>query len=44
MGCEVCEYRHLCEELDYPLDCEEQMECEHYSAFLEGLEEYFAYD
>ena len=40
MGCEECKFKQLCEELEYVMDCKDQIECEHYNAFLEGLEEY----
>ena len=40
MKCEECRFRDLCKEMEYPLDCEDLNKCEHYDAFLEGLEEY----
>ena len=40
-GCEKCRFKHLCEELEYPLDCKDMTKCERYDAFLEGLEEYY---
>lgn len=36
--CRECENRSLCEELEYPLTCTNKYECEHYNAFLEGVE------
>lgn len=38
MVCKYCEFKKLCEELEYALDCEAKYECEHYSAYLEGME------
>ena len=34
--CKNCKYRELCEELNYPLDCEDQENCKHYDAFYDG--------
>ena len=36
--CKNCKYRELCEESEYILNCENQDECEHYDAYLEGEE------
>lgn len=38
--CASCKFKQLCEELGYPLDCEDITKCEHYDAFCEGLEEH----
>ena len=40
VGCEECKFRQFCEELEYTMDCKDYTKCEHYDAFLEGLEEY----
>lgn len=34
--CRKCEFREICEELEYPMDQENVEECEHYDACLEG--------
>lgn len=36
--CKDCRFRNLCEELEYNLDCKDVEKCEHYEAFLEGME------
>ena len=37
-SCKECKFRTICEELEYPMDCEDTTKCDHYNAFLEGLE------
>ena len=36
--CDECEYKELCVELGYPLDCEDVDECSHYWNYLDGME------
>lgn len=33
-----CRFKEICEELERPLTCENQDDCEHYGDYLEGLE------
>lgn len=42
--CRECRFRDLCEFIEYPLDCENQEECEHYENFLDGYYQAMDYD
>lgn len=34
--CLKCEFRELCEFLEYPMECADVNGCEHYDSFLDG--------
>lgn len=42
--CEECMFREVCEELEYPMDCENRDECEHYESCMDGYYQAMEYD
>ena len=34
--CAACEFRKLCEDLGYPMECTDVDECENYDPFMDG--------
>lgn len=37
-------FREVCEELEYPMDCENRDKCEHYESCMDGYCQAMEYD
>lgn len=42
--CKECMFMEVCEELEYPMDCENRDECEHYEYCMDGYYQAMEYD